>query len=71
MPTVGAYVIVTALIALALLQQFYVPDIAAHFFMLYFDFPDPQPLIALTSLCNSIKETSYRRYIFVHSRLKT
>lgn len=35
MPTVAAYVIVAALIAPALVQQFFVPDLAAHFFVLY------------------------------------
>ncbi|MFC6837951.1 TRAP transporter permease [Halomarina ordinaria] len=35
MPTVAAYVIVAALIAPALVQQFLVPDLAAHFFVLY------------------------------------
>nr|WP_276306440.1 TRAP transporter fused permease subunit [Halomarina sp. PSR21] len=35
MPTVAAYVIVAALIAPALIQQFFVPDLAAHFFVLY------------------------------------
>lgn len=35
MPTVGAYIIVAALIAPALVQQFFVPDLAAHFFVLY------------------------------------
>ncbi|QFU84658.1 TRAP transporter permease [Natronorubrum aibiense] len=35
MPTVAAYVIVASLIAPALIQQFFVPDLAAHFFVLY------------------------------------
>lgn len=35
MPTVAAYVIVASLIAPALVQQFFVPDLAAHFFVLY------------------------------------
>lgn len=35
MPTVAAYVIVAALIAPALVQQFFVPSLAAHFFVLY------------------------------------
>ncbi|WP_331234375.1 TRAP transporter permease [Natronorarus salvus] len=35
MPTVAAYVIVAALIAPALVQQFFVPNLAAHYFVLY------------------------------------
>lgn len=35
MPTVAAYVIVAALIAPALTQEFFVPDLAAHYFVLY------------------------------------
>ncbi|ELY92079.1 TRAP transporter, 4TM/12TM fusion protein [Natrialba hulunbeirensis JCM 10989] len=35
MPTVAAYVVVAALIAPALVQQFFVPDLAAHYFVLY------------------------------------
>ncbi len=35
MPTVAAYVIVAALIAPALIQEFFVPHLAAHYFVLY------------------------------------
>ncbi len=35
MPTVAAYVIVAALIAPALINEFLIPDLAAHYFVLY------------------------------------